>query len=384
LDSKIGEGYMQGKSSFHEALCEKIFSSMSNNYGSENWDKEVLGKRQVTKRQVLKERMTSLINPIISKTGLKLCETDFNASRYRKIINNYGAGLEDLFGMLSDDHSRNTLVEVIAFRILGYRHVRLSCIDEQYWKMRKKASSLPHDMRGITPPLSGKATSFYDIRGLDLPFTVYGYPPSITHTFLMKHYTYDNGDRIVGVSEGDCIIDAGACWGDTALLFAHESGPSGRVHSFEFEKTNLKLLEEVLNLNPDYANRISVIQKALWSKSGQMLSFNMSGPGTRVSTADQTKDRMQVESISIDDLSEEVGKIDFIKMDIEGAELEAMKGAARTITQHRPKLAISLYHNLSDFITIPAFLRSLDVSYDYYLKHPTTYDRETVLFASPR
>ena len=354
---------MSSKSSFHEALCEKLDSSMTTLNGPENWDEEVLGERQGTGMQVL------------------ICDTDFSVSKYQTAIRNFSGGLENLFNMLSDDHSKNTLVEVIAYRILGHKHVRLSSNNGQYWKLREKASSLPHDRHEFAPPLKGKATSFYDLSGLGLPLTAYGYPPSITHTFLCKHYTYNFADQFVGVSEGDCVIDAGACWGDTSLLFAYDSGESGRVLSFEFEESNLAVLDYVLNLNCDLAGRISVVQKALWNQSGARLSFSANGPATRVSNGEGTK---QVETLSIDDLSEEVGKIDFIKMDIEGAELEALKGAENTIRKNRPKLAISLYHNLSDFVTIPAFLGSLNVRYDYYLKHPTTYDRETVLFASPK
>jgi hypothetical protein len=74
-------------------------------------------------------------------------------------------------------------------------------------------------------------------------------------------------------------------------------------------------------------------------------------------------------------------RVDFIKMDIEGAELQALRGAEQTIRAFRPKLAIALYHNWSDFITIPGYLENLAVGYQFYLGHVTIHWGETILFA---
>ena len=69
-------------------------------------------------------------------------------------------------------------------------------------------------------------------------------------------------------------------------------------------------------------------------------------------------------------------------MDIEGSELNALRGAEKTIKKFRPKLAISLYHRQDDFITIPEYLNNLNVGYNFYLDHFTIHHEETVLFAS--
>ncbi|MBK8611207.1 MAG: FkbM family methyltransferase [Chitinophagaceae bacterium] len=74
-------------------------------------------------------------------------------------------------------------------------------------------------------------------------------------------------------------------------------------------------------------------------------------------------------------------KVDFIKMDIEGAELNAIMGAKGTLVKYRPKLAIAIYHSLSDFYTIAEFIKSLDLGYKFYLQHTTIHAEETVLFA---
>ena len=68
-------------------------------------------------------------------------------------------------------------------------------------------------------------------------------------------------------------------------------------------------------------------------------------------------------------------------MDVEGAELRALRGAEMTIREHRPKLAISVYHQPEDIYSIPRFLAELGVGYTFYLDHFTTHGEETVLFA---
>jgi hypothetical protein len=93
-----------------------------------------------------------------------------------------------------------------------------------------------------------------------------------------------------------------------------------------------------------------------------------------------------VSTKSIDDLAaeERLDRVDFIKMDIEGAELEALAGARDVIQRYQPRLAISVYHRPADMTAIPEYIQSLGVPYDYYLGHYTIHDEETVLFANPR
>jgi hypothetical protein len=86
--------------------------------------------------------------------------------------------------------------------------------------------------------------------------------------------------------------------------------------------------------------------------------------------------------VSLDDfLSEkEQREITYIKLDIEGAELEALKGMKKIIATCKPKLAICIYHKPTDLWTIPLFIRSLNPSYKLYIRQ---HDRvhETVCYA---
>ena len=70
-------------------------------------------------------------------------------------------------------------------------------------------------------------------------------------------------------------------------------------------------------------------------------------------------------------------------MDIEGAELNALKGAEETIRAFRPKLAISAYDKDNDLFDLADYLNSLAIGYRFYLDHFTIFHEETILFASP-
>ena len=64
--------------------------------------------------------------------------------------------------------------------------------------------------------------------------------------------------------------------------------------------------------------------------------------------------------------------LDVLKMDIEGAECQALEGARQTIAQCHPRLAICVYHNVGDFYRIPRLVLSIRSDYDIYLRHKRT------------
>jgi hypothetical protein len=87
-----------------------------------------------------------------------------------------------------------------------------------------------------------------------------------------------------------------------------------------------------------------------------------------------------IEANTLDNIIGE-DKATFIKMDIEGAELNAIHGCVSVITQHKPKLAISVYHKKEDIYIIPILLKQFLPSYRFYLRHYTDTAADTVLYA---
>ena len=82
---------------------------------------------------------------------------------------------------------------------------------------------------------------------------------------------------------------------------------------------------------------------------------------------------------SIDNVIKE--EVTFIKLDVEGAELRTLMGAAETIKKYKPRLAISIYHKPEDIYEIPLLLMEYRPDYRFYIRHYTSYIWETVLYA---
>jgi hypothetical protein len=91
--------------------------------------------------------------------------------------------------------------------------------------------------------------------------------------------------------------------------------------------------------------------------------------------------QLQISVVKLDDYL--LGKhVNMIKMDIEGSELSALKGASQVIAQDRPVLAISVYHKKEDLIVIPQYIKEITSGYKFYLRLHTIIC-DLVLYAVP-
>lgn len=289
--------------------------------------------------------------------------------------------LDFTYQLLGDAYSKRTLIEVMAYRILGPKNVRLGRNNAPYQAAVASLPSLATTETTVPVALLDGWLNRYNLTPAGFPIEADLHPLNVLYTYLLQQYRYDHDGTIIEAAPGDYAIDGGGCWGDTALYLAHKVGPTGRVHCFEFSPDNLPTLESNLTLNPALKNSIRLERNALWSTSGEELSFNPAGPGTRVGNPGGS---YKVRTLNIDDLAtrEKFPRVDFIKMDIEGAELDALKGAEKTIRTHKPKLAVTLYHRLQDFATIPRYLQDLGLGYRFFLDHFSINQEETVLFAT--
>jgi FkbM family methyltransferase len=293
------------------------------------------------------------------------------------------AHFEWLYNQLADDESREILIKVMAFRALGHRRVKLPLNTPTYWDELKLMERLANPSDFIPLSFLNWQLHRMDLNAVGVPVQLYSTPMGAHHQFVLEQYRCRSHDGDIAVEPGDYVIDAGACWGDTALYFAYRSKPDGRVFSYEFIPDNLEIMRRNLALNPDLSNRIQVIERAAWDKSNLTISVQGEGPGSSVCVGETGVPDAGPLTLAIDDLVEQQNLpiVDFIKMDIEGAELPALRGAMQTIQRHKPKLAISVYHRLTDFFEIPEYLDSLGVGYRYFLRHYSIHAEETVLFA---
>lgn len=151
-----------------------------------------------------------------------------------------------------------------------------------------------------------------------------------------------------------------------------------KVYAFEPDCTNYKRMIENKKrcLNDD--KRIELINKGLWEKD-ERLNF----AGGQETASHLTEDgEVAVNLTSIDAFFRNKDEqVTFIKMDIEGAELKALRGAKETIIRDKPDLAICIYHKKEDIIKIPKYILELDSEYKLFIRHYSVLSPETVLYA---
>jgi FkbM family methyltransferase len=116
--------------------------------------------------------------------------------------------------------------------------------------------------------------------------------------------------------------------------------------------------------------RVVLVEAAAWSSEGT-LSFAAKGPGTmgHVDTHGGTDD-ITVRATTFDRTIEELNlpRVDFVKMDIEGAERYALAGGRRMIERSRPRMAICIYHAPDDRVIIPRLVLEANPGYRQFTR----------------
>jgi FkbM family methyltransferase len=177
----------------------------------------------------------------------------------------------------------------------------------------------------------------------------------------------------------EVFVDCGAFDGDTIADFLRIQGQSFRqIVAFEPDQVNLEKLQERLGkMERDLRERITVFPYALGAQRG-IVVFPSTG-------SDQSKIGEGTESVQLVTLDESVEEKcpSFIKFDIEGAELDALSGARRTIDRHRPILAVSAYHQQSHLWQVPRLLAEICSDYKFYLRPHGAEGWDLVCYAVP-
>jgi len=318
---------------------------------------------------------------LASRAGFsrKSYNLDDAAARLQAVLR-HSRELAGVYDDLADSRSRALLLSLLRFKILGARHVALPLSDGRYWELRRDLDR-QFKTGGDVLHAAGWTLARYRLPEGHGNIELHADRTNILNTFLLEQYAYRKTLDPIRAEPGDVVIDAGGCWGDSALYFAHRVGPLGRVFSFECIPENVRIFRQNLAANATLADRIEIIERAVWSRSGERLTFQSSGPGAVVASGGTGAG--QVTTAAIDEFVSErrLDRVDFLKMDIEGAEPEALRGAERTIRRFAPTLAIAVYHRDDDLYRIPAMVKALDPSYECYLDHFTTFDEETIFFA---
>lgn len=181
---------------------------------------------------------------------------------------------------------------------------------------------------------------------------------------------------IVPLTDSEVFIDCGAFDGDTMKDFIKATkGKYQSIVCFEPVEEFHKRLEK-----RGRGKTVTALRAGVYKES-TTLQFN-AGAGKGSSISSNAQNTISVPVLAIDDVPE-CKNATFIKMDVEGSELDALKGAKQTILNNKPKLAICLYHRPKDFIEIPKWIHTLVPEYKLYVRHHSFSINETVLYAIP-
>ena len=177
--------------------------------------------------------------------------------------------------------------------------------------------------------------------------------------------------------ENEVFIDGGGYAGDSIVAMAAFWGKNRwkRIYSWEPDRKNRGRLAKTCE-DHRFEN-VEIIPLGMWSERTQ-LRFDMQG--TVDSSVSETGDSV-IDVDTIDHLCSGE-KVTFIKMDIEGSERQALRGAEMVIRRDRPKLAISIYHRPEDYYEIPFMIKEMVPEYKLYIRHHKFNKNDTVLYAT--
>lgn len=179
-------------------------------------------------------------------------------------------------------------------------------------------------------------------------------------------------DNLFSLTENEVVIDGGAYTGDTYDSFREKVSGCEKYYLCEPDLSNFQKAYARLKSIPE----IEFVPKGLWSES-TILKFCNTSDGSSCVSEQGTE---EVPVTSIDQLSDG-HPVTVIKLDIEGAEREALLGAAKTIQRYKPKLAVCAYHKPMDLVDLPLLIKQLNPAYKLYLRHYGVGGTDTVCYA---
>lgn len=188
---------------------------------------------------------------------------------------------------------------------------------------------------------------------------------------LMKNQYFPQ-DIIHLNKKDEVFVDCGAYTGDTLKDFSDRVLTFKKYYALEPDERRFEELQTIIDsIDGDVVHlRYGV------SNENKICAFSTNNDCGEISSEGEVKIRVA----KLDDLITE-DNISFLKMDIEGAELEALEGAERIIKNAKPTLAICVYHKKEDLITIPQYIKNLEPQYKLYLRSHYLWASEVVLYA---
>jgi FkbM family methyltransferase len=180
-------------------------------------------------------------------------------------------------------------------------------------------------------------------------------------------YEYGVYERFYTVKPGDVILDAGANTGYVSLLYSKRAGTGGKVFAFEPDAINIQQIKDNIALNGGCEN-IIIEDLLLWNENTFVEFYESGTVGSSALWIPTGVTTVKKQTITIDDWVKQnnITKLDFVKMNIEGAEIEALEGCVETIKNLKPDFAIYSNHLVNGeltYIRLEAFFKKIGYPY---------------------
>lgn len=194
--------------------------------------------------------------------------------------------------------------------------------------------------------------------------------------------------RFCGIPEEEVFVDCGAYTGETSQIFINnQMGQFKKIYAFEANSAAFAAMQRRLAREKDVwlfrDDQIVCERNFVSDEDGARIPFHVTRKDpTNSLVKEGDSDTEWIETVSLDRYFERKGeeRITFLKADIEGAEWDMLHGGEQIIRRSRPKMAISIYHNIYDFFRIPLYLKELVPAYHFAVRQHWNSFEETILY----
>ena len=190
---------------------------------------------------------------------------------------------------------------------------------------------------------------------------------------------------IVPIEDCRSVVDCGAYIGDTLEEFVELTRRGGQeyahYYAFELDRDNFEKLQDTARKFDD-GRWIACFPYGVWSED-QVITYGTMASDDSLSIYNP-RETQKARVVSLDNQLKGM-PVSLIKMDIEGSEMEALKGCAGIIREQKPIMAVCVYHRIEDMWEVPLYLKELCGDYDIYMRHHAEYwVSETVCYGVRR
>jgi FkbM family methyltransferase len=152
------------------------------------------------------------------------------------------------------------------------------------------------------------------------------------------------------LTEGMTVIDAGACYGEFSLYAARRVGPSGKVLMLEPDPENIRKAEEYFAYNGGKPANLEIVPAGLWKHAGTLkFASGLGSASTLIDAGQEVPPGASITEVPVESLASLVERyglrrLDQVKVDIEGAEVEVVESGREIIEKFKPRFSIASYH----------------------------------------